>query len=150
MEVCSPHLYASFGNFCVQIGPLFAAQWVFKQSEEFRNRQHFPLKSANCRFSIIIQRLTVSRIIDQFWRKWYQKKRKDVDYKLIWELYMSSRLSTYVCYAPDGLIWLNLYVNLTLPSHNVLPRQKIVVVSGFLQIGKSTIAAKMMSEEKFR
>ena len=25
-EVCSPHLYASFGTFCVQIGQLFAAQ----------------------------------------------------------------------------------------------------------------------------
>ena len=66
IEVCSLHLYASFGTFCVQIGQLFAAQWVFKHSEEFRNRRHFPSKTANCRFSNIFQRLTVPRIMDQF------------------------------------------------------------------------------------
>ena len=82
-EVCSPHLYASFGIIHVQIGQLFAAQWVFKQSEEFRYRRHFPSKTANCRFSNILQRLTVPRIIDQFWLKRCQKKRKDVDYKLL-------------------------------------------------------------------
>ena len=32
-EVCIPHLYASFGTFCVQIGQLLAARWVFKHSE---------------------------------------------------------------------------------------------------------------------
>ena len=42
IEFCSLHLYASFGNFCVQIGLLISAQWVFKHSEEFRNRRHFP------------------------------------------------------------------------------------------------------------
>ena len=42
IEICSPHLYASFGTFCVQIGQLFAAKWVFKHSEESRNPQHFP------------------------------------------------------------------------------------------------------------
>ena len=29
-EVCSPHLYASFGTFYAQIGQLFEAQWVFE------------------------------------------------------------------------------------------------------------------------
>ena len=42
IEVGSLHLYASFGTFCVQIGQLFAPQRVFKHSEEFRNRRHFP------------------------------------------------------------------------------------------------------------
>ena len=45
-EVCSPHLYTSFGTFCVQIGQYFAAQWFFKHLEEWRNRRHFPLKTA--------------------------------------------------------------------------------------------------------
>ena len=31
-EVCSPHLYSSFGTFYAQIGHLFEAQWVFKHS----------------------------------------------------------------------------------------------------------------------
>ena len=35
IEACSPHLYPSFGTFCVQIGQLFEAQRVFKISEEF-------------------------------------------------------------------------------------------------------------------
>ena len=54
LEVCSSHLYASFGTFSVQIGQLLAPQWVFKHSEEFRNRRHFPSKTANCRFSNIL------------------------------------------------------------------------------------------------
>ena len=83
IEVGSSHLYASFGTFCVQIGQLFAAQWVFKHSEEFRNRRNFPSKTANCRFSNILQRFTVSHIIDQFQRKRCQKKRKDWGYKLL-------------------------------------------------------------------
>ena len=87
IEVCSLHLYASFGTFCVQIGQSFAPQWVFKHSEEFRNRRHFPSKTANCRFSNIIQRLIVPQIIDQFGRKRCQKKREDVYYKLLWELF---------------------------------------------------------------
>ena len=66
IEVRSLHLYASFGTFCVQIGQLFAPQWVFEQSEEFRNRRHFPSKTANCRFSNILQRFTVPLIIDRF------------------------------------------------------------------------------------
>ena len=76
-EVCSSNLYASFGTFCIHIGQLF------KYSEEFRNRRNFPSVTMNCRFSNILQRLTVSPMIDQFWRKRCQKKRKDVDYKLL-------------------------------------------------------------------
>ena len=34
IQVCSLHLYASFGTFWVQIGQLFAPQWVFEHSEE--------------------------------------------------------------------------------------------------------------------
>ena len=30
IEVCSPHLYASFGTFWVQIVQLFEAEWVFE------------------------------------------------------------------------------------------------------------------------
>ena len=30
IEVGCPHLYASFGTFCAQIGQLFKAQWVFE------------------------------------------------------------------------------------------------------------------------
>ena len=54
VEACSLHLYASFGTFCIQIGQLFAPQWVFKHTEEFRNRRNFPSKTANCRFSNIL------------------------------------------------------------------------------------------------
>ena len=83
VEVGSPNLYASLGTFCVQIGKFFAPQWVFKHSEEFRNRRYFPSKTANCRFSNIIQRLIVPRIADQFGRKRCQKNRKDVEYRLL-------------------------------------------------------------------
>ena len=83
IEVCSPYLYASYGTFCVQIGQLVAEQWVFEHLEEFRNWRHFPSKTAICRFSNLLQRLTVPRIIDQCWRKRCQKKRKGVDYKLL-------------------------------------------------------------------
>ena len=31
VEDSSSHLYASFGTFCVQIGQLFEAQWVFEK-----------------------------------------------------------------------------------------------------------------------
>ena len=66
IEVGSPHSCASFGTFCVTIGRSVAAQRVLKHSEEFRNRRHFPSMTAICRFSNILQRLTVPRIIDQF------------------------------------------------------------------------------------
>ena len=31
IEVCSSYLYASFDTFCVKIGQLFEAQWVFEE-----------------------------------------------------------------------------------------------------------------------
>ena len=35
------HLYASFGTFCVEIGQLFEAQWVFEHSQEFETGNMF-------------------------------------------------------------------------------------------------------------
>ena len=78
IEVSIPYIYASFGTFCVQIGQLLAAQWVFKHSKEFRNRRHFPSIAAICRFP------NVPRKIAQFGRKRCQKKRKDMNKKLRW------------------------------------------------------------------
>ena len=57
--------------------------------------------------------------MDQFLHKRCQKKRKDVDYELLKEFFqkyfvvheksaVENLFSTYVCYAPDGLFWLNL------------------------------------------
>ena len=59
-------------------------------------------------------------MIDQFGRKRGQKKRKDVEYKLLLELFqkyfvvheqsaVKNSFSAYVCNARDGLFWLNLY-----------------------------------------
>ena len=120
IKVCSSHLHASFGTFCVQIGQFFEARWIFKHSEEFRFRRHFASMTAICRFSNKLQRVTVSQIIDRFGRKRCQKKRKDVNYKLLEEFFqkyfgvheqktVKNSFSTYVFYAPDGLFWLNLY-----------------------------------------
>ena len=111
MEVCSPHLYASFGTFCVQIGQVIAAHWVF-----IRNRRHFTSMTAICRFSNILQRLTLTRIIDRFGCKRCQKNRKDMDYKLLLECFqkyffvhklvaVKNSFCTYVCHASDVLFW---------------------------------------------
>ena len=59
-------------------------------------------------------------MIDQFGHKKCKKKREDVDYKLIQEFFqkyfvvheqsaVENSFSTYICYAPDGSFWLNLY-----------------------------------------
>ena len=40
----------------------------------------------------------------------YQKKRNDVEYNFLLEFFSKIFCCTYVCYAPDGLFWLNLYV----------------------------------------
>ena len=59
-------------------------------------------------------------MIDQFGRKRGQKKRKDVDYNLLREVFqkyfvvneqsaVKSSFSTCVRYEPDGLFWLNLW-----------------------------------------
>ena len=110
VELWSTHLYASFGTFCFIIGQIFVAQWNFKHSEEFRNRIHFPSMTAICRFSNMV---TVTRIKDRFGCKRCQKKRKDVDFKLLLEfskkylvvhkrLAVKNSFSTYVYYEPDG------------------------------------------------
>ena len=98
IEVCSSHLHASFGTFCVQIGQFFEARWVFKHSEEFRNRRHFSSMTAICRFSNILQRLTAPRIIDNFDAK-CAKRSLEIGttnfYKSFFKngfFYMSSRL----------------------------------------------------------
>ena len=44
---CSPHLYASFGTFCVQIGTYFEVQYVFEVCM-FENRQIAAIE-AKCR-----------------------------------------------------------------------------------------------------
>ena len=62
----------------------------------------------------------MARITDHFGRKRCQKKHKDVDYKDLKEFFqkyfvvheqsaVENSFSKYVCYAPDGLFWLNLY-----------------------------------------
>ena len=64
----------------------------------------------------------VVQIIDQFGRKRCQKKRKEIDYKLLKKFFqkyyvvheqsaVENLFSTCVCYDPDGLFWLNLYVS---------------------------------------
>ena len=51
-------------------------------------------------------------MINQFVRKRCQKKRKDVEYFVVHEQSaVKNSFSTYVCYAPEGLFWLNLYFN---------------------------------------
>ena len=72
------------------------------------------------------QRLTVTRIFDQFWRKGCQKKGKHVYYKLLLEFIqkyfvvkeqsaLTNSFITYVCYAPDGFQWLHMYTVLREP-----------------------------------
>ena len=59
--------------------------------------------------SSISEFFIVPRIIDQFERKRWEKKRKDVNYKLFSKnflLYMNSPLSKIRL--TDGLFWLNL------------------------------------------
>ena len=56
-----------------------------------------------------------------FGRKRCQKKRKDVDYKLVWQFFqhfvvhewsaVKHFFNTYICYTPDRLFWLNLYLS---------------------------------------
>ena len=81
----SSHLYTSFGTFNVQIGQLFEAQKDFEFSEEFEIDDifQFPTKTAILPFSTIFQRVTLLRMIDQFGRKRYQKKRNYVIYQLL-------------------------------------------------------------------
>ena len=116
IEVGSLHLHSSFGSFCVQIGQLLEAQWVFEHSEESRNRRHFPSKTKIYRCSSILQRLTVIRIVHQFGRKRYQKNHNDLSYQLLKEFVQKyivvhelwagkNSFSTYICYTLDVLFW---------------------------------------------
>ena len=75
IEVCSSHLYFSFGYFCVQIGKLFEAKWDFKHSEEFEIDKIFLRKQWFDRFQ------TFSKI------HCASKKHKDVSYILLWECF---------------------------------------------------------------
>ena len=61
IEVCSPHLHASFGAICVQIIRLIAGNIYFENG--------------------YFHSLTGVRKIDRFRRKMYQKKREDLVYK---------------------------------------------------------------------
>ena len=74
IEDCIPHLYASFGTFCVQIGQLFAAQWDFKHSEEFRNRQHFHFNNSDLS---IFKHNSKTHCPSNNWPIWLQKVPKE-------------------------------------------------------------------------
>ena len=86
IKVCSLYLYASFGTFCTQIGQLFESQWVFEVCLKIDKLLPLLLSKENVvDFGILpnVYRLAVPRIMYQFGRKRCQKKRKDVDYKLL-------------------------------------------------------------------
>ena len=60
-------------------------QWDIKNLTFVRiqNWRHFPSRAAIWPFWNVFQRLAVPQMIDQFGRKRCQKKRKDVDFKLL-------------------------------------------------------------------
>ena len=114
-------------KFVVHIYTLLLASFSSKLIKYLRHSESFNIRKnseigdiflQSQRFSNIFQRLTVPRIIDPFWRKMYQKKRMDVDYKTLRVfsknilLYMNSRQSkigsvnTYVCYTPGRFTFL--------------------------------------------
>ena len=77
------HLHASFGTFCVQICRFFARQ-LSLNNQKVSEIETFSFDHSDLSiFSNILQRLTVPPIIDQFGRKRCQKKRKEMQYKLI-------------------------------------------------------------------
>ena len=98
-ENCIPDFYASFDTFYAQ--------------KEISNRRNFPSIAAICRFPNILQRLSVPRIMDPFERKRCQKKRKDMYYNLLKELFRKyfvvyecsavKKFAQYIRYTPDGL-----------------------------------------------
>ena len=70
IEVCSPQLYVSFGSFYTQIGHCESLKYV---------ESLLSISKENVvDFGIL---LNVARMIDQFGRKRFQKKHKDVEYK---------------------------------------------------------------------
>ena len=74
IEVCSLHLYASFGSFCVQFGKYFTAQWVFEHSEEMRNRRHFPSMTTIC---WLLKHISKTHCASNNWPIWTQKVPKE-------------------------------------------------------------------------
>ena len=108
---------------------LLLATFVFKSVNYSRHSEILNLirnfKTAIWPFPNIFQRLTVTPKIDQFGRKRYQSKRKYLSYQLLEESFqkyfvvheqsaVKNLFSTYVCYDPDGLFWLNLYIYIAL------------------------------------
>ena len=73
IEVGSSHLYSSFVTFCVQIGQLFEAKWVFKKCIKTVKSQFSKENDVDFEF---FRKFKVS--LYQFWHKRCQKKRKDV------------------------------------------------------------------------
>ena len=65
-------------------------------------------------------------MIDQFGRKRCKKKREDVSA-------VENSFSTYVCYAPDGLFWLNLQSKFLKSIHNATFDSKIVKIGRFTE-----------------
>ena len=82
IEFCSLHLYASFGTFCVQIVQFFEAQWVFEKC--LKTVKSLFSKENDVDFEFFRKfKVSVTRTINKFGRKRFQKKRKDVSYKLL-------------------------------------------------------------------
>ena len=119
IEVESSHFYASFGTFCTQIDQLFEVKWVLWLSLEIDSR------SLLCNGRKMLPISEFFRIIkDSLCLKRCQKKCKVVEYKLLWVFFqkhfivlherfaVKNSISTYVCYTPDGLFWLNLHTTL--------------------------------------
>ena len=64
----SSHLYTSFVNFCVQIDQLFEAQWVFEKCLNMVKWLFLKENAVDFEFFRKFE-ISLSRIIDQFWRK---------------------------------------------------------------------------------
>ena len=116
LEVCSPHLYASFGTFSAQIGQL-----VFEVCLKIDNLCYIVIKG-KCRrlqnSSECLKTHCATKILP-IWTKRCKKKRKDTDYKLLLEFFqkyfvlherwaIKISFSAYVCYTLDFFFWLNL------------------------------------------
>ena len=80
LEVCIPHLYTSFGTFFVPTLVNYSRHSEFlKYVRKSTNRCDRRKMSSFSEFFIMFKD-SLCRVIDQFWRKKSQKKRKDVDY----------------------------------------------------------------------
>ena len=111
-----------FYIFTLLLAP-FASKLVnySRHSESLNIRKNSEIDDIFLRRQLIVdfQTYFMTQIINQFWRKMCQKKRKDVDYKLLYKFFqkyffvheqsaVENSFSTYVCYDTDGLFWLNL------------------------------------------